>query len=444
MALKNNFIIAVGFLLWILLVPDFTESNESTSGPVLTPDINSTQLEILPAESTGLTLQECYRLALKRSETVAIQKEIIKEAEGRFWRSLSGALPKVAYEINETRQDGSGATNFTLSRIPERKFTLSQPLFSGFKEFAAIAASRAERRQRTQEYIRAQQLLFIDVSDAFYFLLSYQKDLEAVDNQKQALLERVDELRKREELGRSRISEVATARARLSRLEAEIELTKSQAQVGFQLLEFLTGTKVDSLKEDSTAASFSQNKEDYLKKVDQRPDVIAAKEALEVSRKEVVIARAGFFPEVSLDGNYYDERVGNAADVRWDVLFSVKVPIFQGGENVGKVKEARSLAKQQDLQLSSVRRSALLEIENNFTRWQAAVRRVAALQKAFKDSQESYNFQKEDYSHNLVNNLDVLQALEEMEDVHRDLISIQNESQRLYSDLLVSTGEILQ
>ena len=37
-----------------------------------------------------------------------------------------------------------------------------------------------------------------------------------------------------------------------------------------------------------------------------------------------------------------------------------------------------------------------------------------------------------------------LAALEEMEDVHRDLISIQNESQRLYSDLLVSTGEILQ
>ena len=390
----------------------------------------------------GLTLEECYRLALKRSETVAIQKEIINEAEGRFLQALSGALPKASYEIEETRQDGSGTSNFTLKRIPQRRFTVSQTLFSGFKEFAAIAGSRAERRQRAQEYIRAQQLLFKDVSDAFYFLLSYQKDREALDQQKNALTERVAELKQRENLGRSRPSEVANAQARLSRLEAEIELTKSQAETGYQLLEFLTGIKVDNLKEDPAAGSPSLNKEDYLAKVDQRPDVLAAKAAVEVAQKQIAVARAGFFPKATIDGNYYDERVGNAAAVKWDVMFTVSIPIFQGGQNVGNLKEANSLAKQQELILSSVRRTALLEIENNYTQWQASLRRVDALQKALEDSQRSYEYQKEDYSRNLVSNLDVLQALEDLEAVRRDLIVVQSESQREYSNLLVSSGEI--
>jgi hypothetical protein len=41
-----------------------------------------------------------------------------------------------------------------------------------------------------------------------------------------------------------------------------------------------------------------------------------------------------------------------------------------------------------------------------------------------------------------VSNLDVLQALEDMEDVHRALIVAENELQRQYSSLLVSTGEV--
>jgi outer membrane protein TolC len=114
-----------------------------------------------------LSLFDCYQLALKQSERVAIQQQLIKEAEAHFQQSFSGILPKVSYEYSETRQNGSGNTNFTLRQIPEGRFIFSQPLFSGFKEFAGMAASRAERRQREQETLRAKQLLFTDVSDAF-------------------------------------------------------------------------------------------------------------------------------------------------------------------------------------------------------------------------------------------------------------------------------------
>ncbi len=138
----------------------------------------ATAAERVPTSAeTALTLPECYQLALKRSETIAINQELIKETEGRFRQALSTALPHVSFESTDKRQDGTGNSAFTLRNVPERKFTFTQPLFSGFKEFAAMAGSRAEHRQRIDEKVRAEQLLFTDVSDAFYLLLAR----EAVD-----------------------------------------------------------------------------------------------------------------------------------------------------------------------------------------------------------------------------------------------------------------------
>ena len=85
-----------------------------------------------PATPSALTLKDCYDLALKRSETIAIQKEKIAEAEGRFQQSFSTILPRVSYSASNKWQDGTGTSSFTLREVPETKFVFSQPLFSGF------------------------------------------------------------------------------------------------------------------------------------------------------------------------------------------------------------------------------------------------------------------------------------------------------------------------
>ena len=121
-----------------------------------------------PPSVNVFSLADCYRFALKQSEAVAIKQELIKEEEGRFLLAFSTAMPKASYVWTDKREKGNFHTDFV-----EGKFVFSQPIFTGFKEFAAISGSRAEGRQRKQEMTRAKQLLFTDVSDAFYFYLSY-------------------------------------------------------------------------------------------------------------------------------------------------------------------------------------------------------------------------------------------------------------------------------
>lgn len=155
----------------------------------------------------------------------------------------------------------------------------------------------------------------------------------------------------------------------------------------------------------------------------------------------MIIAQGGVWPDVDLEGHYYTKRVGASQDVDWDVLFTVEVPLFQGGRAAGAISEARSRARQARLRFEEAQRAAGLEIRDVSTRFNAAIARHAALQKAAAAAEQNYRLQVEDYGRNLVNNLNVLQALQDLQDVRRDVISAAYEIQRLHWRLRVATGE---
>ncbi|MBI2104459.1 MAG: TolC family protein [Candidatus Omnitrophica bacterium] len=390
-----------------------------------------------------LTLADCFALALKRSEEIAISGERLEETRGRFLQALGSALPDVSFVSTDKRQDGTGATAFTLKHIPERRFTFTQPLFTGFKEFAAVAGARAERQGRLHEKARAEQLLFVDVADAFYLLTEQRRDLFALETIRATLLARIEELEDRRRLGRSRASEVASVEAQLRRVEAEMEQARSAETTARQLLEFLTGLpRLEGVADQEIPLGELAPEGAYVGKAAARPDVRAAEEAWRLAQHETAVARADYWPEVDLEGNYYTERVGNAKDVEWDVLLTVDVPIFQGGSAKGAVRSAASRARQAQLRFEQTRRQAELDIRDRYALLQAAVARARALDQAWQAAEENYRLQLEDYRLSLVNTLDVLETLQDLEDARREVIRADYELKRLYWQLLVATGEL--
>lgn len=392
-----------------------------------------------PAEA--LTLKDCFQLALNRSETIAINAEFIKEAEAQMTSSLSGVLPQINYQIYSQWQD-SGGSGEGSQRSRYRRFTFSQPLFSGFKEYAAIAAAKAQHKQRKSQLKRAKQLLFTDVSDAFYFLLSYQEDLQVLEDIHKVLLDTGKELKRRRGVGRSRESELAFAEASLYKTEADQESVRSQLEVGRQLLEFLIGQPFTGIKDEELPYDSVKDMNEFMAKVEQRPDIQAAQEALVFAKKSVTVARAGFWPSVILNGDAYDRRNGVSSHVAWDIGLTVNVPVFNGTQTIGQVKLAQAQQKEAELALSQTRRNAVLDIQNAYTRFTRDQARLAALKKASDAAGRNYKLQVADYKNSLANNLDVLQSLRDWQDGRRNYILVKNETKRFYWNLKVATGDI--
>jgi outer membrane protein len=390
-------------------------------------------------ENQPLTLRDCYKLALKQSELIAINSELIKQAEAHFLQALGTVLPQVSFARSEEWENSklSPASN----RSYEQKFVFQQALFTGFKEFAAMASSNFEKKQRENEKLRAQQLLFVDVSDAFYLLMEVREDLRVLETIKVALSDRISELNKRVDLGKSRTSEVVNTEVQLYTLFDQIEVVKNQELVVKELLEFMIGKPLGEIVDPGTEISLKPESE-YLKMAASRADVQAADFAWQADKKNIIVAKSGFLPSVSLEGDYFNHRSSAPKDSRWDTLLSINVPIFEGTTTYGQVKEAVSLAKESELLFSRVGRVALREIHDSYVTAQTAFSRITVLKKALGSAELNYDLQTKDYELSVVNNLDVLTAIQDLYNIRRNFIRVTYECKRFYWHLLVAAGDI--
>jgi outer membrane protein TolC len=323
----------------------------------------------------------------------------------------------------------------------EQKFVFQQALFSGFKEFAAISADRYEKKQALSEKARAEQLLFADVSDAFYLLLEVRGDLFTLETIRQTFRDRIDALRARENLGKARTSEAVSTETQLYVLEDQIESGKAQELLARRLLEFLVGRPVKEIT-DSGSSFVLKPESEYLSNADVRNDVLAAQYAWLSARKNAAFARSGFFPSVDLEADYYTHPESTPTERRWDAILKISVPIWEGTTTFGLVKEADAKARESELLFKRAGRLVNQDVHNAYSTAQYAFSRLAILEKALKSAELNYTLQKNDYERNVVNNLDVLTAIQALADVRRSYNSILYASKRYYLQLQVAAGEI--
>ncbi len=402
----------------------------------------------LKGESVGasqpLTFQECYRLALDRSEELRIRDESIAQTKAKYQQALSGVLPRLSFKATEFRQDASGSDTFTLRSRPSKYFTLSQPLFKGFKEFSAMTAMRAEESQRRLERRRAEELLYLEVAEAFFAIERHREESAILQESERLAQERVVELQERERLGKSRASEVASAQAHLKSVQADRAAVRGRLDEARELLGFLIGRSGDW----ETAGGSTGLPDDvapvevYLAHLPERVDVQASNEAVTVTRQEVRVAGADRWPSVTADANYYTQREGFYEPIDWDATLTVTVPIFQGGQSAGAVKEAQSLAKQAELVAEQMHRDAERDIRTAHAQTVSSRAEVEAFAQAVSAAEEDYRIQMEEYRLGLVNNLQVLEVLDRLQQARRDLAEARARAHVDQVRLAVATGGV--
>ncbi len=382
-----------------------------------------------PDTALSLSLDEVFDMAVKRSDSLSISREQVKRTVGSFLEATGEAIGDFDYVATEKMQDpqkGGGDNSGASSTLAandrrERRFEYSQPLFQGFKALGALSGAGSLRKQRQGEYERAQELLFLQVVDAFYDYLRLQQDVTIVEGILTLSEDRVKDLQHWEEIGRSRPSETATARVTMETFRADLSKIKSDLANSRNLLTFLIGVAVDAgeLKDEKLPAP-SEKPFDLLELVRRRPDVEAARQAVKTARGAVIVAQSQLWPKVTLDANLYEHREGFQSGTNWDTLVTMRVPLGKGGTTIGEVHDALSDWKEAKMTYSMAQRQAQREIMDAYDNWKNYSERHKALEKSMEAAQENFTLQSEDYKRRLVSNLDVLQAMQTLFQTKQD------------------------
>lgn len=383
----------------------------------------------------NLTLAECISKAINHSAALASESKRIDEARAQFTNALSGLLPKASYQFDVS--DKQKQHHQELGR-----FNFKQPLFTGFKEFALMRGAGALRRQMTFTYQRAKEKLIWDVMDA-YFLYAWSWQERKIMLDLLALLQQQEtQLTQRVKLGQERESQLGIMKARVAKQKAAFIAAQTNSLVYRHMLEFLIGQSVDGavslLGQDQAPV---QALADYEKVIDRRADVRAAYEGWQEKLAELRAAKSGFWPTVTLEGNYYTKNSSSASQ-EWDVVLGVDVPLFKGGETRSQVALSRLAGERAKLDFEESKRVALKELRQAYDSWQGAKVKADAYADALKAQEESFAAVQKDYDQQLMNVMDYLKTLEDLQGARRDALLAQADALRAWAEVLTMAGDL--
>ncbi len=386
-------------------------------------------LSLLSPVASAATLAEAYRAALTKSEVVKQASERIVEATEANAQIRGGLFPQLSFHANHQIQDDPppAYSAFTPTSQTNAGFGLSQALFRGFGEWATLRKNRHLHQAAEANKTNAQIQLFHELAQNYLGILSSEQDLRNLDEQLRIYQDRIKELRARVRRGESNETEAVSAEATHNALLAEIQLGKGGLQTARENFSFLTGMPANTGLVDPDSLGTSKRRlapiEDYLKRIEERPDIRAAQEKFAADDEDVSVASAGHWPQLDLRANYWIKRAAIMQDIDWDVMLELKFPLFAGGSTQAGVRKAIASRNVSDLELQRLRRKAGQEIRSYYDQVKTRLDYIERQSKSVDLARQSTKLLQRDYRRGLVRNLDIQIALSELRVAQRNFDS---------------------
>lgn len=404
-----------------------------------------------PAPAVGLSLQQAFEAAQEKTETIPRAQEGVVQAEETKRQALGAVLPRIVLRGTYSRQDIPESlarrNSIAQSDTSSSNVAFTQPLFRGFGEFAALRSADANYRAAARQKEAARLSLFASVAQAYYAALAADTDVRNVGESLRLNGAREREVKERARIGRSRASELLTAQAQMATAVANLEAAKLVAAQAREDFAFATGLPADSPLADSgtglsNAVAGLAPIEEYLRRLEDRPDVDAFKAQVEAAEESANVARAGHYPTLDFTGNYYIARAGLFQDSKWDLGLSLSIPIYVGGVIDSQVRQALSIVRRATLALSQAKRSAARDVEVAYKAARSGASQVVAYKALVDVSERNFREQSKDYRFGLSQNVDVLVALNALIDARRAFDRARFQTAAAVASLETASGRI--
>ena len=394
-----------------------------------------------------VTLDTAFRFALEKTETVPIGKSRINQAQAKEDQVKSRFFPSLSFEANYLEQEKAHlmipATGIWGDKQSHTRLHLSQSLYEGWRNLHQLNASRFDRELQRQNLFYENCMTYINIAKIFYAVISNEAELTSLNKTIDLAKDRVNEIKNRVKIGKSRNIELMAAMAQLSVLEAQKIATEGELTAALDQFALSTGLpRHVTLQKKPEKIEKPESMETYLTLIDERPDILAAKARAQSAHSHISSVRAGHLPAVEIGANYYPTRDGAKKDMNWDAAITLTVPIFTGGLVNAQMREASAAKTEADYLLASSKRRAEIEIRAAYNSLLSAINQIKALESALKLTEQNYQEQTKNYKFSQATNLDVISALNTYQETKRSFDRTHYQALLYWAQLKATTAQI--
>jgi multidrug efflux system outer membrane protein len=424
-------IVALGLLGLVLagctLGPDYRRPAVSTPGgwrdgtpapdPASLADLAWWQLfedeELRALVQTAVEANKDLRIAVTRVDQARAQLGVTRAAQ--FPQVDAGASVTTNRTSDNVRPKGFGGESRLLSTTVDLSFEID--IWGRLRR--ASEAARAELLASHEGRHAVVMTLVSDVASAYLQLRELDLELEITRRTVAARQQSLGIVRDRFEGGltsaldlRQAETDLASTAAQIPDLERQIAQTENQ-------LSILLGRNPGGISRGRplTGQTFPPTVPAGLPSalLERRPDVRQAEETLVAANARIGVAKAAFFPQISLTGFFGVESVAlsdlfTGPSRIWQLGPSVTVPIFNAGRNRANLQLAEAQEREALIRYEQAIQQAFRDVENALVAHKKAREALAEQDAAVRASREALAIAELRYTSGLTSYLNVLDA----------------------------------
>lgn len=395
--------------------------------------------------AAALTIEEALAQAYRNSPQLAAERARVRGRDEQIGQALANWRPRVVVEgsagvaqrrFNQTLGAARGDRETDTSHPYQAGLTVTQSLYRGGRNDAQtrrveeeILSDRARLSSVEQDVLLAALVAYVDV-------VRDRAVVELNANNQRVLKRQLEATTDRFRVGEVTRTDVALARSRLSRANADLirargTLTDSRANFAN-----IVGVPAERLEEVKPLVALPATEDDAVARA--RSDsfaVVRARHGERAARQRVLEIEGELRPTVSVSGQIaraLDLSDSNTETDRMELTGRVSVPLYQSGAVSSRIRAAKHTVVQRRNELLLAVRGAVTTATKRWEDYKTAEAGIAAFSEAVRAARIALEGVEQEALVGSRTVLDVLDAEQELLDARVSLV-------RARRDLVVAT-----
>ncbi len=403
-----------------------------------------------PASAENLT--DALAAAYQSNPDLMAQRAQLRATDEQVPQALSGWLPTVtaqgSYGAARSRAKvTSSSPTITQNTNPlTGAVTLNQNIFAGGRTVNATEQAEYTVQAGRNTLTSTEQNILLNTVAAYMDVITNESVVELNRSNIEVLKRQLEATSDRFRVGELTRTDVAQSEARLSGArtsltQAEAQLTASRAAYA-KIVGHAPGTLERPKPNTEVPQSEAQAREAAAKN---NPNVQAARNAEAASRAAISVAKGALLPSFDVQAQYqYGREASSGINVADEssIVGVLTVPLYQGGAEYSRVRQAKQLHSQSMMEIASAQRAVDENVRNAWEAVRSARASIISSEEQVKANEIALEGVRQEEQVGSQTTLDVLNAEQELLNARVTLVTAQRNQAVAEYGLLAATGQL--
>jgi outer membrane protein len=383
----------------------------------------------------SMSIEEAIQIGLENSRTLHIASMKVLAADARSSEASAARLPSLKLQAGYARlseidpfavQVPFYPLPITISPVVlnnySTRLSLQQPLFTGFRLEKSAAAAEYAAEAASYDLSRNKIDLVFNIKNGYWSLYKAKEIKRVVDENVELVKAHLTDVENMMGQGLATKNDLLKVQVQLSSSQlAQIDAS-NLVTIAMMTLNNLIGLPIETEIEltsviQSQSAENQESAEIAREAIDTRADLKAAEMRVQANEASVTAAKGGWYPQVSLYGNYYysrpNPRILPTKDEfknTWDLGVNLSFDIWNWNTTKHQVDQGEAVLAQSREATEQLKDAITLEVNQANLVLLQSKEKIKVAEKGVEQADENYRITKNKFRSGTATNTDLLDA----------------------------------